>query len=142
MFGVEPYQGQGYEAGLHRKPGNIISQHNSQMISSSVGPKWLKPEPKGVSVPANARQLFAAVGMSSHGTGLTLEPSQPKHCQCLSKDKPLTALIFENGDNTKNTQVTNHVQYHQETHLPLGNTLHELKGLQNTEPTEQNYLLV
>lgn len=55
---------------------------------------------------------------------------------------PLTALICENGNNIKNTQVTNHAQYHHETHLPLGNILHKENQLQNTEPTEQNYLLV
>lgn len=137
MFGVEPQEGQGYETGLHRNQATIVSWHNSQTISSSAVPNWLKTRTQRS---FSSCQCQTAHGSSwhelSHGTGLTLELSQPKRCQCLSKDVPLTALICENGNNIKTTQVTNHVQYHQETHLPLGNILHEEKGLQNTEPIE------
>lgn len=37
-------------------------------------------------------------------------------------------------------QVTNHVQYQYETHLPLGNILKKEKGLQNTGPSETNLI--
>lgn len=60
--------------------------------------------------------------MSFSVTGLTPDLPPPKHCQCLSTDVPLTAL-FENSNDIKSTQVTNHMQYQHETRIALGNIL-------------------